>query len=216
MRFGSGGCVDVLSFRDVRLRPARKVDQHAWEQVRRRNRDWCGPWDPTPPPGSADGPRTYVDMVRSLKRLARLGEALPWFVWYRPEPGDYCLAGQVTVSNIVLGSARSASVGYWIDQQWAGRGIMPTAVALASDYCFDQLGLHRVEISIRPENGRSLRVVAKLGFRYEGRRERYLHIDGDWRDHDVFVMTSEERPEGGVLSRYMAQRETPATPASAM
>ena len=72
----------------------------------------------------------------------------------------------------------------------AGRGIMPTAVALVGDYAIGVLRLHRLEINLRPENGASRRVVDKLGFAYEGRRERYLHIDGDWRDHDCFVITS--------------------------
>ncbi len=203
MRFGPDGRVDVLSFEDIRLRPVRGIDRQAWEHVRQRNRDWCGPWDPTRPPGATDGPRTYRSMIASLTRLAKLGQALPWFVWYRHQPGLFSLAGQLTVSSILLGSARTASVGYWIDQRWAGRGIIPTAVAMAADYCFDTLGLHRIEISIRPENAKSLRVVAKLGFRYEGRRLRFLHIDGDWRDHDVFALTAEEVPEGGLLRRFV-------------
>ena len=67
--------------------------------------------------------------------------------------------GQLTVSGIVGGSAAWGQVGYWVDQRVAGRGIVPTAVALAVDYCFDVLRLHRIEIAIRPENTTSLRVV---------------------------------------------------------
>jgi len=63
--------------------------------------------------------------------------------------------------------------------------------------------LHRVEICIRPENGPSLRVVEKLGFRYEGRRDRYIHIDGDWRDHYCFGLVRDEVPQG-VLARWRA------------
>ena len=61
-------------------------------------------------------------------------------------------------------------MGYWIGQSHAGRGIVPTAVAMATDYCLGTLGLHRMEINIRPENAASLRVVEKLGFRDEGLR----------------------------------------------
>jgi ribosomal-protein-alanine N-acetyltransferase len=74
------------------------------------------------------------------------------------------------------------------------------AVALATDYAMITMGLHRIEICIRPENTASLRVVEKLGFRHEGRRPRYIHIAGDWRDHEVFALTAEEVPNG-VLSR---------------
>jgi ribosomal-protein-alanine N-acetyltransferase len=82
---------------------------------------------------------------------------------------------------------------------------MPTAVALATDHCLLTMGLHRIEICIRPENTNSRRVVEKLGFREEGLRPAYLHIDGDWRDHLVYVMTSEEI-SGGLMSRWRASR----------
>ena len=67
------------------------------------------------------------------------------------------------------------------------------------------MGLHRIEINIRPENAASLRVVEKLGFRFEGMRLRYLHIDGDWRDHSTYALCADEVP-GGVLARWRQQR----------
>jgi ribosomal-protein-alanine N-acetyltransferase len=63
------------------------------------------------------------------------------------------------------------------------------------------MGLHRIEIAIRPENAPSLRVVEKLGFREIGYAPRYLHIDGDWRDHRLFALTVEECT-GGLLRRW--------------
>ena len=92
-------------------------------------------------------------------------------------------------------------MGYWIDESVAGRGVTPTALAMAVDHCFGVVGLHRVEASIRPENHASRRVVEKLGFREEGLRRRYLHIDGAWRDHLCYALTAEEA-RGGVLARW--------------
>ena len=96
-------------------------------------------------------------------------------------------------------------------------------MALATDHCFDALGLHRVEINIRPENGPSLRVVEKLGFRDEGVREKYLHIQDRWCDHRTFALTVEDVPEG-LLARWRsahvsgdAQADTPRrSPAGAV
>ncbi len=103
------------------------------------------------------------------------------------------------------GSAQFANVGYWIDEQHAGHGYMPLAVAMASDYCWFELGLHRIEVAIRPENVASLRVVEKLGFTEVGYAPRYLHINGAWRDHRLFALTVEDVP-GGLVRRFTGRR----------
>ena len=181
----------------VGLRPIRRSDAAQWRAVRERNVAWLAPWDATPPPG-APGPRavTFAGMVRHLRRDAAAGRALPFIVTYEGR-----LVGQLTVFGIEWGSLQGGGVGYWIDQAYAGRGVIPTAVALAVDHCFTTVGLHRIEVNIRPENAPSRRVVEKLGFRCEGRRERYLHIAGAWRDHLTFALTAEEVP-GGLLARW--------------
>lgn len=145
-------------------------------------------------------------MVRRYNAQARAGEALPWAVTY-----DGRLAGQMTISSIIWGSARMGSAGYWVDRDVAGRGVTPTALALAVDHCFFTVGLHRIEVNIRPENHASLRVVRKLGFREEGIRQRFLHIDGGWRDHVSFALTAEEVPDG-LLPRWRASRGTQLAP----
>lgn len=132
-------------------------------------------------------------MTRDLIRQGRRGKALPFALTYRDE-----MVGQVTVTGITWGSARWAQVGYWIDEAHAGKGIMPTAVALACDHCLTTMGLHRIEIAIRPENTASLRVVEKLGFTYIGTAARYLHINGQWRDHLLFAITAEDAGSGLV------------------
>lgn len=194
----------------VVLRPLKFSDAREWERVRRENRAWLLPWEPTVPPGGEPGPTSFRALVRLLNGQARQGRTLPWAVCWDPSEGAdpkarHRFAGQVTVSGITRGSAQFAQVGYWVDQGLAGRGIIPTAVALATDFCFDEFGLHRMEVAIRPENGRSLRVVEKLGFRYEGLRPAYLHINHDWRDHEVFALTAGEVPEG-LLGRYLRTR----------
>lgn len=118
--------------------------------------------------------------------------------------------GHLTMSSVTLGSLRGCSIGYWIGQRWAGRGLIPRAVALACDFAFFERGLHRVEINIRPENAPSLRVVEKLGFREEGTRRRFLHIDGAWRDHRSFALTVEEIGAGLVARLASGGRPPPA------
>jgi ribosomal-protein-alanine N-acetyltransferase len=183
----------------VGLRPIRMLDRRAWRDTRARNATWLRPWDATSPDPESDTPPTYGAMVRAMHAEAKAGHMLPFVVTYQDR-----LVGQVTVGGITWGSLRGAHIGYWIDRDLAGRGIIPTAVALAADHCF-AMGLHRVEINIRPENAASLRVVEKLGFREEGLRPRYLHIDGAWRDHLSFALTAEEVGDG-LLARWHRTR----------
>lgn len=201
----------------VGLRPIRLRDAGALRETRSRNSEWLRPWEPTYPemPLQPTHIAPYLSMVRAIRREARKGIAMPWIITFDGE-----LAGQLTIGGIAWGSARSALVGYWIDQRFAGRGITPTAVAMAVDHCFFAVGLHRVEANIRPENTASRRVVAKLGFVEEGLRRRQLHIDGAWRDHLCYALTAEDVPEG-LLSRWRAERygkgyqvvsEEPTTP----
>ncbi|HWJ82336.1 MAG TPA: GNAT family protein [Nocardioides sp.] len=181
----------------VTLRPIRRADASAWRAARQRNALWLAPWDATVPPGGDARPTTFRALVSRLTRAARRGTTYPFVIEV-----DGRFAGQVSVNNIVRGSAQFASIGYWIDQEHAGRGVVPRAVAMVVDHCFLTAGLHRVEICIRPENTNSLRVVEKLGIHEVGYAPRFLHIDGEWRDHRIFAITKEEVPRG-LLARLI-------------
>ena len=156
-------------------------------------------WSPLKP--SVRPEMTTDEAIRYLHKQAREGTTYPFAIEV-----DGAFAGQITVNNIVRGSAQFASVGYWLDRDVAGRGVMPTAVALVIDHCFRSAGLHRIEIAIRPENSNSLRVVEKLGIREVGYAPRFLHIDGAWRDHRIYAITVEECPEG-MLARLSQQSQ---------
>ena len=192
----------VLRAGEVTIRPLRRSDGTQWLALRARNAAWLAPWEATSPEPLTGRPPSFAKFVRSLRAQAREGSALPFAIDYRGS-----LVGQITVATIARGSLQSASIGYWVSEHVAGRGIAPTAVALDVDHCLGPVGLHRVEINVRPENRASLRVVAKLGLRDEGVRERYLHIQGRWCDHRTFAVTAEEVP-GGLLARLRASGTT--------
>jgi ribosomal-protein-alanine N-acetyltransferase len=186
--------IPALSDGAVTIRPIRLKDTRALERALVENRGWLRQWEATNP----HGPLSFDvrASIRSLQANARAGLGLPYAIEYNGE-----FAGQLNVSSISYGSLSSATIGYWVSEEFAGKSVTPTAVALATDHCFFGLGLHRMEICIRPENAPSLRVVEKLGFRYEGLRRRYIHINGDWRDHFCFALTVDELPQG-VLRRW--------------
>jgi ribosomal-protein-alanine N-acetyltransferase len=186
--------IPTLREGSVTIRPIRLRDSRALEQELISNRAWLRTWEATNP----HGPIGFDSRasIRSLLANWRSGYGVPFAVEFEGE-----FAGQLNVSGVSYGSLSSASIGYWVAERFAGHNITPTAVALATDHCLFSLGLHRMEICIRPENAPSLRVVEKLGFRYEGLRRRFIHINGDWRDHFCFALTAEELPMG-VLRRW--------------
>ena len=187
----------LVSLRGVKLRDARALEKALGD-----NRRWLQPWEATHPviPARPDDTRSSI---RGLLHYAKAGTVLPLVM-----EADGELIGQLNVSQITYGSLSSASLGYWIVPSHAGRGITPAAVAMVCDHLFFEMGLHRVEICIRPENSASLRVVEKLGFRFEGFRRSYIHIDRGWRDHYCFGLVVDEVPRG-VLHRYEAGQVPP-------
>ena len=189
LRVLSGSEPLALAADRIGIRLIRRRDAARLQTLLSSNREWLGPWEATHPSGRGPAPGS-VSLKPTIKQLLaqhRRGRGVPFVVTYDGE-----VVGQLSVADISRGALWSGQIGYWIAAEYAGRGIMPTAVALAIDYLFGSLNLHRVEICIRPENAPSLRIVEKLGLRYEGRRLRYINIDGKWCDHDCFVITREE------------------------
>jgi [ribosomal protein S5]-alanine N-acetyltransferase len=144
------------------------------------SRDLHMPW--VSPPANSEAYRAYL---RRLRQHDQTG----FLVRDRESDG---LAGVINVGNVVLGSFRSAYLGYYAFMPLAGRGYMAEGLVLAVDYAFAALGLHRVEANVQPANTRSIALVKRLGFRLEGLSPRYLMIDGDWRDHERWAVTIEE------------------------
>ena len=176
-----------LRLNDLVLRPLRLRDFRAWRTVRSRNQEWLARWDSTSPHPNLEPAPSFSQSTRSVLRAAKQGQALPFVLEYQGE-----FIGQLNVSGITQGALWSCHIGYWIDEQFANRGLMSDAVALVCNYLFSQRSMHRIEIAVRPENLPSNRVAQKLGFQLEGVRRSFIHIDGQWRDHNIYVMFEDE------------------------
>lgn len=202
----------VLVGRRMLLRPLELEDFSDWRTVRRRNADWLTQWEPRRALGQNDpveDRQTFA--MRCASRQRERQSATGWgfgiFVTTvkqgqlhdSAEVGLSEFAGELNLSNIVLGAFRSAHVGYWIDKMQAGNGYIPEALVAVCRFAFEEIDLHRLQVSIVPRNTRSRRVVEKLDFRCEGLAERYLEINGVWEDHLRYAITAEEwsvRSEG--------------------
>lgn len=102
------------------------------------------------------------------------------------------LIGKVKISNIVGGIFKNGIIGYSIDKDQQGKGYMKEAVKMALEYAFKELRLHRIEASALVENMRSRNVLKSCGFKELGLNESYLFIDGKWRDHITYYITSNQ------------------------
>jgi ribosomal-protein-alanine N-acetyltransferase len=181
---------------EIELGALRRTDHREWQAVRATNRAWLGEWEATAPEGQVPAVR-FGSLVRHYNKEARAARMLPFVI-----RADGRLVGQMHLFGMAWGSLLSCAAGYWVAQEDAGRGIAPTALACAADHAMGELGMHRVEVNIRPENLASLAVVRKLGFRDEGLRVRYLHINGAWRDHRTFALTREDLGGLTLLERF--------------
>ncbi|MFE0640390.1 GNAT family N-acetyltransferase [Streptomyces sp. NPDC058877] len=167
-----------------RIRPAAPGDAPALARALMRNRTHMKPWEP-------HRPERYYTAEAQVERLT--DGAAQWIA----VDGDE-VVGAATLSGIVLGAFRSASLGYWVDRDHTGRGLATALVGTVCRGAREGLGLHRIQAGTLLHNHASQRVLVKSGFTRIGTAPRYLHIDGDWRDHHLFqrILHDDPPPHG--------------------
>ena len=181
---------------DHQIRPPRLPltmdDEDGWNEVRWRNNDWLAPWESGDP--MHGGSITFNQWVQRQRRNEQHGVGVIFAIEYQMR-----IVGQISLGAIVYGAMRTGVVGYWVDQRYAGHGFAPMTLAMLADWALgDPFGpaLHRLEIAILPDNARSLAVVRKVGAHHEGLRERYMYVNGQWRDHVTFALLAEDMGQG--------------------
>ena len=70
--------------------------------------------------------------------------------------------------NKIVEKSRRAEIGYWISEEYAGRGIMTDCVRALTSFGFRELKLHRIEIHCSRNNKKSVAIPERLGFTLEG------------------------------------------------
>ncbi|CAM4350468.1 GNAT family N-acetyltransferase [Paenibacillus phoenicis] len=151
-----------------------------------RNKDFLKAWEPL----RTEDFYTYSVQQEILRDEAeKMEQGLLRKFWLFQ---DGRIIGSVALSNIVRGAFQSCHMGYRIDEQEQGKGLMTEAVEAVVGHAFRELHLHRIEANIMPRNHASLRVVQKLGFQNEGISKKYLQINGKWEDHIHMVLLNEE------------------------
>lgn len=173
----------------VNLRMPQISDYGPWAEMRQKSRAHLVPWEPM---WTSDelSRSTFRLRVRIAVRESRddLGYA---FLLFRAVDGE--LIGGLTLSHVRRGVSQSASLGYWMGLPFVRNGYMRAGVAAALGYAFESLRLHRVEAACLPANTGSIRVLESNGFVREGFAERYLRINGVWRDHLLYARLGDDQ-----------------------
>ncbi|MFB7917725.1 GNAT family N-acetyltransferase [Streptomyces sp. NPDC056061] len=174
---------------EVRLRPVTPDDAASLAASLTRSRAYMRPWEPV-------RPETFYTERGQRERLEGLiadrdaGRSMSWVF---ADEQDRAV-GAISLNGIVLGPFRSGTLGYWIDVEYAGRGLATAAVLRVCEMARDELRLHRVEAGTVLHNVASQRVLVKCGFEEYGVAPRILHIDGEWRDHRMFQRILHDDP----------------------
>ena len=168
-----------------------------------RNRAHLARWDP--PRGDVESPGYWSRVLSAAMADFEEGRSVALAVLPCEAPAEVLVA-RINFTQIVRGAFHSCMLGVAIDHEHEGRGLMFEALTASIDWLFAEPNLHRVQASHRPENRRSERLLARLGFVREGLARDYLFIDGAWRDHvinaklnprfDASVLTRRAEPAG--------------------
>lgn len=130
-------------------------------------------------------------LEESLKKWVqeeKEGKACRFFLFFKNGSDD--IVGAINFTQIFRGSFQACYLGYRIDSQWEGKGLMKEGLQAAIDYAFKELHLHRIMANYMPHNHRSEVLLVRLGFIKEGFAPKYLLINGKWEDHILTALTN--------------------------
>jgi len=172
----------------VYIRYLEAADADAHWKLRADNRAFLTAWEPRFP----DSEFTREASLAFCQRMVaeREQDRVHSFGIFLIESDE--LIGRIALSNIARGFFQNCTVGYFLAESHNGKGYATEALRLVLHAAFAELGLHRVNANVMPHNIGSIRVVEKVGLRFEGLAKRYLQINGVWEDHNQYAITTEE------------------------
>ncbi|MCY6381648.1 GNAT family N-acetyltransferase [Hoeflea prorocentri] len=177
----------------VYLRFPERRDYSIWADVRGASRGFLEPWEPTWPRNDLTK-AAFHQRVNRYEQDFREKRSVSFFLFLKK---DDRLVGGLNIGNIRRAAAQTCMIGYWMSEENAGKGLMLDGLNAAIPYIFDQLQLHRIEAACIPDNKRSVRLLEKANFRYEGYLRGYLKINGMWRDHHLYALLASDRSADG-------------------
>lgn len=161
-----------------------------------RNTEHLARWSPPRAPGFETA-AYWRGRIAVQQAAFEEGRAAQLVLAPKAEPRR--IIGTVALTEIVRGALRACLLGYGIDRDEQGKGLMREAVAAVVKFAFETLRLHRVMANYLPTNERSGALLRSLGFVVEGYARDYLFIDGKFRDHVLTALVNHELEDAAAL-----------------
>ncbi|MET1013850.1 MAG: GNAT family protein [Paenisporosarcina sp.] len=167
---------------DLRLLEVRHADAlyNLTNQSRNSLRDWLFWVDFT------RSPKDSKDFIESTLKQFCQNNGFQSGIWYKGE-----LAGVIGLHGVNW-TNKSTSIGYWLGEDFQGKGLITNACAAVIEYCFNELMLNRIEIRVATGNHRSLAIPERLGFQKEGCIKSAEWLYDKYVDHNIFGLIKEE------------------------
>ena len=150
-----------------------------------KNKDFFEPWEPERETNfyTLSYQRLSLAVEHNLIMNSKL---LRYWIFHQKDPQK--IIGTVNFYNIIRGSYSCCQLGYKLDQEYIGNGFALESVQTGMELLFEEYGLHRIEANIMPSNSRSINLVEKLGFSYEGLSKSSIQINSKWEDHARYAL----------------------------
>ncbi len=164
------------------LRLPNLSDYESWVILRKKSEDFLNKWEP-------EKDNTYYsrnffnNRVKWAKKNFETKTVLHLFLFLR---SNYQLVGGITLDNIRYGPFQSATLGYWLGEEFSRKGIMTEGLNSLITYANKNMGITRIEAATLPNNIASRRLLEKCNFKYEGVGQYYLQIRGKWQHHILY------------------------------
>ncbi|MCE2983935.1 MAG: YiiD C-terminal domain-containing protein [Parachlamydia sp.] len=164
------------------IRLLKSDDLIAIQEFEQRNREHLSRWE-------TESSLSLEESMNAWVQEGKESRSFRYLVFLKDNPLN--LIGLCNFTQIYQGAFQACTLGYKIDKDYEGRGLLFEALSCLLEYLFSKRGLHRVMANYMPVNERSARLLQRLRFEKEGCAKNYLLINGKWEDHILTALTFE-------------------------
>ena len=170
---------------DLDLRLWQQEDAETYFNLIDKNREYLKKWF-----SWLDSVKSVEDIKKYIKESTESFEnktSIDFGIFYKNQS-----IGSVSANRIDK-FHKKADVGYWLDEEHTGKGIMTSSVKVFTDYLFEELDVNRIEIRVIPENIKSWAIPERLGFTYDGTLRQDKFLNGKFFDNKIYSLLRSDK-----------------------